>query len=115
MQRGDPNRNTQCGQFLGLLIKARGGRVSLPAILALGIAQYNARVHELRRIGIPHRERARAGQRTAPHMVPLNLGPSAIEQSGISTAEIRNGERARYRQHFPNTFPVEPRDRTYLL
>jgi hypothetical protein len=67
MRRGDPNRNTQCDRFLGLLIKARGGRVSLPAILALGIAQYNARVHELRRMGfaiVNERERVNGQLRT---------------------------------------------------
>jgi hypothetical protein len=40
---------TQRGRILALLINAR--EVPLPAILALGIAQYSARIHELRALG----------------------------------------------------------------
>src|ERR1017187_1434179 len=43
--------NTQRSRILGLLICARGSWVPLPEILALGIAQYNARIFELRRLG----------------------------------------------------------------
>lgn len=44
-------RKTQRGRILALLVKARGGWVPLPDILALGIAQYSARIHELRALG----------------------------------------------------------------
>jgi len=44
------NHKTQRGRILALLIDARG-EVPLPAILALGIAQYGARIHELRALG----------------------------------------------------------------
>ncbi len=44
-------RKTQRGRILELLIKAACGWVPLPDILALGIAQYSARVFELRRLG----------------------------------------------------------------
>ena len=44
-------RSTQRAQVLALLRSAHGGWVPLPTILALGIAQYNARVFELRRSG----------------------------------------------------------------
>lgn len=44
-------RKTQAARILALLIRARGGWVPLPEILALGIAQYNTRLHELRAIG----------------------------------------------------------------
>jgi hypothetical protein len=44
-------RNTQRGDILRLLIEAKGGWVPLPEILALGIAQYNARIFELRGLG----------------------------------------------------------------
>jgi len=47
------SRGTQRGRILGLLIAARGSGVSLTEILALGIAQYNARIFELRRLDIP--------------------------------------------------------------
>ena len=47
---GDSNRKTQRDRILRLLIEARGGWVPLPDILALGCAQYNARIFELRRL-----------------------------------------------------------------
>lgn len=43
----------QCALILRLLCEARGAWVPLPLILALGVAQYNARVFELRRAGHP--------------------------------------------------------------
>jgi hypothetical protein len=42
------SRQTQRGRILALLVTARGGWVALPA---LGVAQYNSRVLELRRLG----------------------------------------------------------------
>lgn len=45
------NRKTQRDRILRLLSDAQGGWVPLPDILALGIAQYNARIFELRRLG----------------------------------------------------------------
>lgn len=45
-----PNAKTQRDRILGLLIEARGEWVPLPDILALGVAQYNARIFELRRL-----------------------------------------------------------------
>jgi hypothetical protein len=44
-------RKTQSAALLRLLIDAHGSWVPLPEILALGIAQYNARILELRRRG----------------------------------------------------------------
>ncbi len=44
-------RKTQSAALLRLLIDAHGSWVALPQILALGIAQYNARILELRRLG----------------------------------------------------------------
>lgn len=41
----------QRDRILQLLEEARGSWVPLPAILSLGVAQYGARVHELRRLG----------------------------------------------------------------
>ncbi len=46
-----PQSKTQSAAILRLLIEARGAWVPLPEILALGIAQYNARLWELRRLG----------------------------------------------------------------
>jgi hypothetical protein len=45
------NAKTQRARILRLLIDAHGAWVPLPQILALGIAQYNARLWELRRLG----------------------------------------------------------------
>ena len=42
---------TQRAAILRLLVDAKGGWVALPDVLALGIAQYNARILELRRLG----------------------------------------------------------------
>ena len=44
-------RKTQSAALLRLLIDAHGSWVALPEILALGIAQYGARILELRRMG----------------------------------------------------------------
>jgi hypothetical protein len=45
-------RNNQRTPILRILIAARGGWVPLPEIMACA-AQYNARIHELRRRGFP--------------------------------------------------------------
>jgi hypothetical protein len=49
--RQDFKTKNQRSRILALLIAARGGWVSLPEILQLGIAQYNSRFFELRRLG----------------------------------------------------------------
>jgi Helix-turn-helix domain len=46
-----PQSKTQAAAILRLLIDARGSWVPLPEILRLGIAQYSARIFELRRQG----------------------------------------------------------------
>jgi hypothetical protein len=50
VSRTPGNRKTQRAAILRLLIDARGAWVPLPEIMACA-AQYNARIHELRRIG----------------------------------------------------------------
>ena len=47
---GAPKAKTHRARILRLLIEARGALVPLPEILALGIAQYNARILELRHL-----------------------------------------------------------------
>jgi hypothetical protein len=56
---------TQRSEILRLLLDARGSWVPLPEILALGIAQYGARILELRRLGftIENRTERLSGQR----------------------------------------------------
>jgi Helix-turn-helix domain len=46
-----PARKSQRSRILALLVEAKGGWVSPPAILALGVAQYNTRIFELRKLG----------------------------------------------------------------
>lgn len=43
-----PKPTSQAGRILQLLESAKGAKVHLPEILALHIAQYGARIHELR-------------------------------------------------------------------
>jgi len=45
------DQTTQRDRLLNLLRSANGGWVPLPELLSLGIAQYNARIFELRRMG----------------------------------------------------------------
>jgi hypothetical protein len=47
--REAPRAKTQRAAILRVLLDAKGAWVPLPQILALGIAQYNARILELRR------------------------------------------------------------------
>jgi hypothetical protein len=51
VNRFSTQSKTQRATILRLLIDAHGAWVPLPEILALGIAQYNARLWELRRLG----------------------------------------------------------------
>lgn len=64
MSGSPPNAKTQRGAILALLIRARGEWVPLPEIMACA-AQYNARVHELRKLGfnIENRTETADGQR----------------------------------------------------
>jgi len=63
------SRGTQRGRILGLLIGAKGGWVPLIRILELGVAQYNARLFELRRLGFQIENR-RSGEHSAYRLVP---------------------------------------------
>jgi len=66
---------TQRGRLLALLIRACGGEVSLPEILALGIAQFGSRILELRAMGfrIVNRQESRGEQRLS--FYKLESGP----------------------------------------
>jgi hypothetical protein len=74
---GLQSRSTQRGRLLGLFVSARGGEVSLPEILALGIAQFGSRILELRAMGfrIVNRQECRGEQRLS--FYKLESGPSA--------------------------------------
>jgi hypothetical protein len=62
-QRSTSTRKTQRGRLLGKLRSRTGHWFPLPEILALGIAQYSARIFELRRLGY-RIENKREGEHT---------------------------------------------------
>jgi hypothetical protein len=70
---------TQRAAILRLLIDARGAWVPLPQILALGIAQYNARLWELRRLGfvIENKSESVDGVRHSWYRLVSSPGPPA--------------------------------------
>lgn len=71
------NRKTQRDRILRLLVDAHGEWVSLPDILALGIAQYNARIFELRRLNFNIENRSETDVETgARHSWFRLVGPS---------------------------------------
>ena len=77
-----PNAKTQRDRILGLLIEARGEWVPLPEVLALGIAQYNARIFELRRLGFNVENRSEADPETGIRRSWFRLANSPIQQDG---------------------------------
>jgi DNA-binding transcriptional regulator PaaX len=68
---------SQRNTILGVLIAARGGEVSLPEILALGIAQFGSRILELRSMGfrIVNRQESRGEQRLSFYRLLPGPGP----------------------------------------
>src|SRR5580700_8316978 len=90
-QRANPHdsRKTQRAQLLRLLIEARGAWVSLPAILELGVAQYNSRIHELRGQGFLIENR-RDGVRSwfrlvSNEVVPRRNNPAAPRPPNVES------------------------------
>jgi hypothetical protein len=82
MSHGDTHSGkTQRGRILALLIKAASGWVPLPEILALGIAQYNARVHELRALGFRIENRKERVNGLLHTYFRLNGGSATIAKS----------------------------------
>jgi hypothetical protein len=67
--------STQRSRILALLTAARGGWVSLPEILQLGIAQYNSRFLDLRRLGFCIENR-RAAQQSFFRLVQASRAPA---------------------------------------
>lgn len=108
-----PQSNTQRAAILRLLIEARGAWVPLPEIMACA-AQYNARIHELRREGfnIPKpRVEVVNGKKhtwyrllTSPVVVPVSSFPA--EKAPKSWDEIV-AERER-KLSAPETFELVP-------
>jgi hypothetical protein len=83
------NGESQGAAILRLLVEARSSWVSLPEILALGIAQYNARIFELRRLGFAVENKTETDPRTsARHSWFRLVNPSSVALSDpkVSTA-----------------------------
>jgi hypothetical protein len=81
------NRRTQCEKILALLQSANGQWVPLPQILALGCAQYSARIHTLRHemgFHIENRTEVKNGVRHS--WFRLTSGP--IDHKVSSTAQF---------------------------
>ena len=84
------DRNTQRGRILGLLIANRGSAVPLPEILKLGVAQYNARIFELRRLGFSIQNFQEGGHSffrlqsgpSIPTLAPIAPAPTLFDMSG---------------------------------
>jgi hypothetical protein len=68
------SKKTQQARILALLLNVKGAWVPLPDLLALGVAQYNSRILELRRLGF-HIENRRAGQHSAFRLVLHQSSP----------------------------------------
>ncbi len=76
------SHSTQRGRILALLVAACGGWVPLTHILALGIAQYSARILELRREGhrIESRSEWRDGKRHTWFRLVINSASTETAQ-----------------------------------
>lgn len=81
------NRKTQRARILRPLIDARGDWVPLPEILALGIAQYNARIFELRRMGFAIENRTETDPETGERHSWFRLANNAAANAATTAAE----------------------------
>jgi len=76
------NAKTQRARILGVLLQARGEWVPLPEILALRVAQYGARIHELRRLGFRIRNRTEHRDGQVFSYFRLEAGPAQLSLFG---------------------------------
>jgi hypothetical protein len=79
------SRRTQCDQLLSVFVASLGQWVPLPTILALGIAQFGARILELRRSGYTIRNKTEYRDGKVLSWYRLELEPTQEkepEQSG---------------------------------
>jgi Helix-turn-helix domain len=81
----------QRGRILALLVNARGGWVPLPEILELGVAQYSARIHELRALGFRIENRRERIDGMLHTYFRLNGGTATVPRPVPSNAELRRG------------------------
>lgn len=86
------SRTSQRSRILALLIEARGGWVALPEILQLGVAQYNSRLFELRRLGFHIENRHDGKQRSAFRLVPGQSVPTRAPMAAACPTESLFGD-----------------------
>jgi hypothetical protein len=97
MSSSTDSRSTQRSRILALLIEARGAWVGLPEILALGIAQYNARLFELRQMGFVIQNRVDRDNGRRLSYFRLVAGPAAPTHS-ILTLDLPTGRAVRIQE-----------------
>ena len=83
-------RLSEAGRILRLLQERRGEWTPLPEILALGIAQYSARIFELRRagFGIENRTEHRDGRILSWFRLAVPKGQPALFPEAERPAEL---------------------------
>jgi hypothetical protein len=86
----DNSSKTQRSRILRLFIEARGEWVPLPDILTLGIAQYGARILELRRTGFSIENRTERRDGTRHSWFRLIASPNAESQPKLRVLEPTN-------------------------
>ena len=76
--------SSQQQKLLAVLEANKGAWVPLPSIMALGIAQYNARIYELRRLGydIKNKTKEINGVKHSWFCLPGPEGPSMLYETG---------------------------------
>lgn len=84
-----PDKSNQRNRLLALLNARANLWVPLPDILTLRIAQYNARIHELRSLG-HHIESKQDGDRSWFRLV--DLASTVIPESEVITEKSANPE-----------------------
>ena len=78
---------TQRAAILALLIAAKGAWVSLPEIMALGIAQYNSRILELRRLNFAVQNRTETIHGRRHSWYRLVPGPERQQELALTGEE----------------------------
>jgi hypothetical protein len=81
------NGPTQRDRLLALLLKHAPDWVPLPAILLLGIAQYNARIFELRRVGW-HIESKQEGNHSWFRLIVATASEAVIPAMNFPTSGL---------------------------
>jgi hypothetical protein len=99
------NAQTQRGQILAVLREASGAWVPLPRILELGIAQYNARIFELRRAGFKIENRTEVAEGERRSCFRLVLTP-AVPAESVQSQPLPNQFERRHREDLERETPL---------